>query len=335
MITQHKGTTLLTRQPKLDKTATLVKPGLKVTVSWLTRERGRGRRGNECGTSDTSFVFAAIEHFDSLSWYTTPFISQLFYPYTTLYHTNIYHIPSELSPIHARATYWWESGWIKGETDSDTGLHTSVATRVNCRFALASPPRHTTPFTLKYHIHLTSYLVLHLYLGVVGHSPHSHQRHHLFVMDIDSSPPPQSAAEPIDSSTPPTDLPPSPPDTNTISDIRGTVMDGDAEEREESLPIGLDISMDMDRVGSSSSHASAAGTGNGTGGKNDTTASDPTPIPSTPVTVSTPQPHKSKISLRFRQPALNADLTGGESSGPSRASTPGSGTGTGGRKRKR
>lgn len=160
-------------------------------------------------------------------------------------------------------------------------------------------------------------------------------------MDVDSTPPPQSAAEPIETSTPlPTDLPPSPPDTNinTISDVRGTMTDGDAEGREGSHPIELETSMDVDRVGSNSSHASATGTGTGTGdaGKNDTAASDPTP--STPV-ISTPQsqPHKSKISLRFRQPALNADLTGGESSGPSRASTPGSGTGTGmgGRKRKR
>lgn len=124
-------------------------------------------------------------------------------------------------------------------------------------------------------------------------------------MDVDSSSPPGQTAHPLTNSTlpAPVELPPSPPDT--ISDIRKTMMDGDSRAQADTP--GMDVDTPEPAAAALTNAADALQNGNGDGG------------------VSTPQ--TNRISLKLRHPAINADLTGGESSGPSRASTPGSGTG--------
>lgn len=112
-------------------------------------------------------------------------------------------------------------------------------------------------------------------------------------MDVESTPP-QNAAHPLTNSTlPTTDVPPSPPDT--ISDMRKTMMVGDTRAQADTP--SMDVDSDQAAAG-----YSAAGQ----------------------PTVSTPPP--SQISLRLRHPGLHPDTGGGESSGPSRASTPGTGS---------
>lgn len=143
-------------------------------------------------------------------------------------------------------------------------------------------------------------------------------------MDVDPTPP-QTAAETIDHSTPSsTNLPPSPPETDTISNVRHSQED-DTEGIEGSAPVELE-GMDMDQTGSSSSHASAIDKNNDV-----TTTANTDTMSSTPVDVATPQP-KTSLSIKLRHPAY---IQAVESSAASRASTPGSVTGTGGPKRRR
>lgn len=113
-------------------------------------------------------------------------------------------------------------------------------------------------------------------------------------MDVDTVPSQNTAHPLITSTLPTTNVPPSPPDT--VSDMRRTMMDGD--DRAQADTPGMDVDDAESGVGESTVGAAS---------------------------VSTPQP--SKISLRLRHPGLHTDNAGGDSSGASRASTPGTGSG--------
>lgn len=146
----------------------------------------------------------------------------------------------------------------------------------------------------------------------------------VFDMDIDTIPP-QSASHPLVTSTlPSNDLPPSPPDT--VSDIRKTMMDGDNRARPDTPGMDIDIQA-QDHL---DSHVETP-IPTSSEGVNEVGSEGQISNSTSAAAVTTPQP--AKINLKLRHPTVfNSDLTGGESNGPSRASTPGSGTG--GKRRK-